>query len=251
MAPFRFLMGLAFAAMTVQIFAGPDLARAQDENPTTPGAIPNPGTYQGSQTLQQQSDAQDQAFRAQQQQPQQQYYQNAQPQQQYYQGAQPQQGYSPGGSRQPVPPAKLSSDPAVAAYQRGDYATAFRLARPRALSGNAVWEAKLGYLYERGLGVPRNSALAVSWYRKAADHGDAGAQTNLGYMLFLGQGVPLDRIEGYKWLLLGGRQSVHARLLMQQFRPSLTYEEMSEATRRYGMWRPVKSATPPPAASRP
>ncbi len=32
--------------------AGP--ARAQDENPTTPGAIPNPGTYQGSLALQQQ-----------------------------------------------------------------------------------------------------------------------------------------------------------------------------------------------------
>ena len=45
-------------------------ARAQDENPTTPGAIPNPGTYQGSMELQRRSDEQDQQFRQQQQQPQ-------------------------------------------------------------------------------------------------------------------------------------------------------------------------------------
>jgi hypothetical protein len=41
---------------------------AQDENPTTPGAIPNPSTYQGSTELQHQSDQQDQQFRQQQQQ---------------------------------------------------------------------------------------------------------------------------------------------------------------------------------------
>ena len=40
---------------------------AQDENPTTPGAIPNPSTYQGSMELQHQSDQQDQQYRQQQQ----------------------------------------------------------------------------------------------------------------------------------------------------------------------------------------
>lgn len=44
---------------------------AQDENPTTPGAIPNPSTYQGSTELQRQSDQQDQQYRQQQQQQQQ------------------------------------------------------------------------------------------------------------------------------------------------------------------------------------
>jgi hypothetical protein len=241
----RLAICLTLAVATIPILARMEVARAQDENPTTPGAIADPSTYQGSQALQQQSDAQDQAFRAQQQ--------PVEPQQ-YYHGAQPDQRYASGGqSRAPeqVAPTKLSSDPAIAAYQRGDYAAAFRLARPRALSGNATWEAKLGFLYERGLGTPRNPALAVDWYRKAADQGDSGAQTNLGYMLFVGhQGVPQDRIEGYKWLLLGGRQSAHARSLMQQFRPSLTYEELSEATQRYGMWTPSKSG-PPSAASPP
>lgn len=43
-------------------------AFAQDENPTTPGAIPNPSTYQGSTELQHQSDQLDQQYRQQQQQ---------------------------------------------------------------------------------------------------------------------------------------------------------------------------------------
>jgi hypothetical protein len=41
---------------------------AQDENPTTPGAIPDPGSYQGSMQIQQQQDQQDQQYRQQQQQ---------------------------------------------------------------------------------------------------------------------------------------------------------------------------------------
>jgi len=55
------LIALALAA------AIPTAAFAQDENPTTPGAIPDPSTYQGSMELQRQSDQQDQQFRQQQQ----------------------------------------------------------------------------------------------------------------------------------------------------------------------------------------
>jgi hypothetical protein len=46
----------------------PAIAQEQ-ENPSTPGQIPDPGTYQGSTVLQQQSDQQDQQYRQQQQQP--------------------------------------------------------------------------------------------------------------------------------------------------------------------------------------
>lgn len=55
---------LIFAAL-----ATPAAAVAQEqENPSTPGQIPDPSTYQGSTVLQQQSDQQDQSFRQQQQQ---------------------------------------------------------------------------------------------------------------------------------------------------------------------------------------
>src|SRR5437870_3739007 len=51
---------IAVAVATLGAFGG---ASAQDENPTTPGAIPNPGTYQGSMEMQRQQDQQDQQFR--------------------------------------------------------------------------------------------------------------------------------------------------------------------------------------------
>jgi multidrug efflux pump subunit AcrA (membrane-fusion protein) len=60
--------------------AVPLAAAEAQENPTTPGAIPNPGTYQGSMELQRQSDERDQQQREEQarqsQQQQQQYEQN-------------------------------------------------------------------------------------------------------------------------------------------------------------------------------
>lgn len=77
------------ALLLALIVLGPAPAFAQEE-PTTPGAIPNPGTYQGSQELQRQSDQQDQQFRQQQQQQQPAY---QQPMQSYYRG-QPSAGNS-------------------------------------------------------------------------------------------------------------------------------------------------------------
>jgi hypothetical protein len=58
-------IALTFIAL---MMAGVALAQ-DDENPTTPGAIPNPGTYQGSSELQRQSDQQDQQYRQSQQPP--------------------------------------------------------------------------------------------------------------------------------------------------------------------------------------
>src|SRR4051812_42982782 len=64
----------------------PLAAADAQENPTTPGAIPNPGTYQGSMELQRQSDERDRQQREEQarqsQQQQQQYEQNQRQQQQ-------------------------------------------------------------------------------------------------------------------------------------------------------------------------
>jgi hypothetical protein len=51
------------ASFALLLAAGP--AGAQDDNPTTPGAIPNPGSYQGSMQLQQQERQQDMQTRQQ------------------------------------------------------------------------------------------------------------------------------------------------------------------------------------------
>jgi TPR repeat protein len=65
---------------------------------------------------------------------------------------------------------------ATAAYYRGDFATALRLLRPLAEQGDAAAQYNLGQMYLLGHGVPKNNAEAVTWYRKAADQGDAAAE---------------------------------------------------------------------------
>ena len=48
-------------------------------------------------------------------------------------------------------------------------------------------------MYDHGQGVPQSDALAMEWYRKAADQGDAGGQVGLAQAYHFGLGgVPQD-----------------------------------------------------------
>ena len=87
----------------------------------------------------------------------------------------------------------------VAAYERGDYATALRELRPLAEQGNAMAQNNLGALYYYGKAVPEDDAKAMKWYRKAAEQGNAGAQYNVGLMYDNGLGVPQDHAATAKW----------------------------------------------------
>ncbi len=80
----------------------------------------------------------------------------------------------------------------VAAYYRGDYATALREFRPLARQGNAAAQVILGIMYGKGQGVTQDYAEALKWYRMAAVQGYAAAQNNLGLMYRNGQGVTQD-----------------------------------------------------------
>ncbi len=86
-----------------------------------------------------------------------------------------------------------------AAYLRGDYATAMSLWRPLAERGNAVAQARLGWMYEKGEGVPQDYAQAAAWYLKAAEQGNAVAQSDLGVMYEYGEGVPQDYAQAAAW----------------------------------------------------
>ncbi len=56
----------------------------------------------------------------------------------------------------------------VAAFNRGEYATAFREFRPLAEQGTAEAQFNLGRVYGEGLGVPQDYAEAHMWYNLAA-----------------------------------------------------------------------------------
>ena len=57
---------------------------------------------------------------------------------------------------------------------------------------------------EYGLTVPRESAEAMVWYRRAAEQGNAAAQYQLGVIYFFGEGVRPDRVSAYMWFHLAG-----------------------------------------------
>ena len=88
-----------------------------------------------------------------------------------------------------APVAAQGFEEAVVAYERGDYALAFRLYTTLADQGNAVAQFNLGLMYDYGNGVPEDNTKAAKWYRRAAEQGHAGAQNNLGVMHEDGHGV--------------------------------------------------------------
>jgi len=94
----------------------------------------------------------------------------------------------------------------VAAYQSGDYATALREFQPLAEQGDASAQNNLGWMYEKGQGVPQDYKTAVKWTTLAAEQGDADAQFNLGVMYHEGKGVPQNDKTAVKWYRLAAEQ---------------------------------------------
>jgi uncharacterized protein len=78
----------------------------------------------------------------------------------------------------------------------------------RAERGDPAAEARLGYLFSTGRGVPQNYDEAAKWFYRAATRGNANAQFALGMAYNKGQGVPRDYVLSYLWLDLSAAQAV-------------------------------------------
>ena len=90
-------------------------------------------------------------------------------------------------------------DKGLAAYKKGDYATALREWQPLAEQGVAKAQYNLGGMHYKGEGVPQDYKKAAQWHRRAAEQGYADAQYNLGVMYYQGQGVPQDDQTAAQW----------------------------------------------------
>jgi TPR repeat protein len=109
----------------------------------------------------------------------------------------------------PVPAAIVAPDGlsnGKAAFERGDYVEAMRWDRQAADQGNTTAQTYVGYLYEKGLGVPHDYSEALRWYRKAADQGYAPGQKNIGNLYEQGLGVKQDYGEAMRWYRLAADQ---------------------------------------------
>ncbi|MAG98084.1 MAG: hypothetical protein CMM08_15505 [Rhodospirillaceae bacterium] len=78
------------------------------------------------------------------------------------------------------------------AYDRGDFAAAFRIWQAAARAGDARAQTNLGVLYALGRGVKLDAKVAVSWYRKAAAQNYPKGQYNLGLAYRSGRGTGKD-----------------------------------------------------------
>jgi TPR repeat protein len=81
-----------------------------------------------------------------------------------------------------VVPAWADFQAGMDAYDRGDYATAWREWQPLAEQGNPGAQFNLGQLYLKGHGVPQDYVQARQWFERAALQGQATAQYNLGLL---------------------------------------------------------------------
>ena len=83
--------------------------------------------------------------------------------------------------------------------------------RKAAEQGNADAQTNLGFMYATGRGVPQDYSEAVALYRKAAEYGDAQAQFNLAVSYNDGHGVPQDFVEAHMWVNLSAARFTDAK----------------------------------------
>ena len=92
------------------------------------------------------------------------------------------------------------------ALGRKDIKTALKKFKPLAEKGHLKAQARLGWMYANGKGVPQDYKEAAKWYQLAGEQGLAVAQYQLGEMYGKGQEIPLDYKKAIKWLLKSAEQ---------------------------------------------
>jgi predicted nuclease with TOPRIM domain len=83
------------------------------------------------------------------------------------------------------------------ALDRADYSTALRVWLPLAEQGDAAAQTNVGDIFEKR--VPPDHAAAAEWYRKAAEKGNSRAAINLGNLYEQGLGVQKDPAQALNW----------------------------------------------------
>lgn len=103
-----------------------------------------------------------------------------------------------------------------------DAAEAMRWFRKSADQGNAYAQYLLANKYaEGGLVLPQDYAEAMKWYHKSAEQGYAQAQYRLGVIHDTGDGVPQDHAEALKWY----RRAVEQGFAKAQYNLAVIYDK--------------------------
>ena len=91
----------------------------------------------------------------------------------------------------PLGSARADAVPGLTLFEAGQLAEATRSWRLAADEGDATAALYLGVLYDTGLGVSRDAAQALFWYKRAASNGSVPAMFNVGVLYDAGlDGTP-------------------------------------------------------------
>lgn len=105
------------------------------------------------------------------------------------------------------------------AYKEMKYKEALRNLKAAAVYGDAKAQDLVGNMYFGGAGIPKDSARAIGWWKKAASQGNLKAIASLGVSYWIGAGgLPANRDEAIKYLLYAAKGgNKHARYVLETF----------------------------------
>jgi len=107
----------------------------------------------------------------------------------------------------------------LAAYDRGDYATAYRELAPAAAGGAPAAQYAVARMYLSGEGISRDGAEGLKWLLKAATAGVGPAQYQLGACHEWGIEVAQDYSQAARWYRMAADRGVP----VAQYRLGLLY----------------------------
>lgn len=99
-------------------------------------------------------------------------------------------------------PSHADYETGVAAYDKGDYKTAFRELKKLAQKGSTRAQYYLGVMYMDGKGVKQDNAEAIKWFKLAAEQSHAASQNNLGVIYYIHE---KNELEAIKWFRMAAQ----------------------------------------------
>jgi TPR repeat protein len=107
-------------------------------------------------------------------------------------------------------------------FRSQNYAEALSWYYKAADHGSAQAEENIGYIFQKGTGVPMDYAKAMAWFVRAAAQGNRDAENQLGWMYQFGQGVEPDNAKALSWYGLAADQgSIQGKNNLQVFTDDL------------------------------
>ena len=130
-------------------------------------------------------------------------------------------------------------------------AESFNVMRQLATEGDPVAENALGLRYFQGdekNGIVRDERQAFRWFARAADHGSLAAQAKLGFLYWGGRGVPKDVNQAYFWTVLArARGDEESRDLAAVLAAGMTRAQAGAIEQQADLWLQQHMAKKPGA----